>query len=1643
MLATCLPSRRLVRRRLLCQLRIEWLESRRVLTGPINTQDRLAVVDAYLNTFLPTQSVPIGWTGNNASCVAGTISPAAQQATLTAVNYFRNMSGVNDVSFDSALSSSAQQAALIMSAQGALSHFPPPSWKCYTTEGANAAGKSNIALGFAGAKAITAYMDDFGSGNEVVGHRRWIQNPFIQTMGSGSTSNSNALWVLNSSAGNSPTWISWPPAGYVPKDLIYNRWSLSRDGADFSAADVSMTVNGQAINRTIVSSNAVGYALNTIVWESTIPNLKTTTNDISIQVTVSNVRVNGQPQTFQYRVTAIEPQTPALSIAFASPSVAENAGVQNSFITVTRAFSDNSSSLVVNLTSSDITAATVPTSVTIPAGQSSFTVALTPIDDTAIDGTQVTTITASANGLVSANADVSITDNDQPVLSLALNPQAINEKGGSSIATISRTGPATASLVINLTSSDTSEATVPATVTIPAGSANATFTISAVDDALLDGTQTATITASAKGATGTSSIISIIDDEVPTIALSLSSGSMSEKNGSVTATLTRVGSLSNSLVVSLSTNDGSEASVPISVTIPAGSASATFTVTSVDDSVVDGDQTVTITASAIGFSNAKADVVVTDDDTATASLTLTIATPTISENGGTSIGTVSRSGPTTSTLTVNLTSSDTTEATVPASVTIPAGQSSVTFSITAVNDTLLDGLQTATLTASASGFASATATINVADDEQPALALTFSTSTFSEKNGTSTGTVSRTGATSVALIVNLTSNDSSEATVPATVTIPAGASSATFTVTAVDDSILDGTQTVAIGASASGYQSTSANVQVTDDESAALTLSLATNAISEKNGTTTGTIARSGPTTNSLTVSLLSSDTSEATVPATVIIPAGSAIATFTVTAVDDSVLDGTQSVIITASASGFADRTVTLSVTDDEQPSLSVSATASSFSEKNGQSLLTINRSGPTTAAVTVTIASSDSTELSVPSTVTIPAGSASTTVTVNGVDDALTDGTQSVALTFTASGYQSTSIQLAVTDDEMPGLSLTLASNSISEAGGVTQATLARDGSTASALTVNLTSNDPSEATVPATVTIAAGASSVVFQVTGVDDSLADGNLDVLITASAVGMQSATAQVTVTDNEQADLVLTTPLSVNEKAGTINVFLKRNTSATSLTVQLASSDTSAVIVPSSVTFGVGVLQVSVPVTIVDDSVADGDQNATISAVATGLSSAFAALTVTDDEAAALSLQFDTSSISEKGGSAVATVTRNTPLNRAVTVNITNSDSSEASVPTQIVIPAGAPSVTFRVNGVDDVLSDGPVSIVVTVAASGHQNASAGLTVLDDDLQSLVFDVSNVTMSERNGQIIGSVRLPSPTSVAMSVDITSSDRNAALVPTSIVIPANSAVANFFINAVDDSLLDGTQSVDITVTAQGYSPITRSLNVTDYETLAVVVSSQQVVESGGPVTASVIRSNTDRGSDLVVNLSSSDLTAATVPAQVTIPAGSAFVSFDITPVNDPDRDPTQISLITVDAAGYQLLSGRIEVLDDEPGPVWQNSNEALDVNNDNFITAFDALVLINQLNSLGARPLDIPSAPIDEYVDVNGDDNLSAIDALMVINYLNTNALSLEGEMAGTQGPANDVALLDLMSGYSAEEDQDSLNRKWRATMRTR
>ncbi len=289
----------------------------------LNTLDRAAVRNSYVYDFLAAANTALGWTGNYGTCTAGTTAQDYRNATAQRLNWFRSMAGVPvGISLDPVYSAKDQQAALMFSVNRQISHAPPAGWACYSAEGAQGAGNSNICYS-SGATylqsdpgCVNLYMLDSGAGNTAVGHRRWILYPQTQTMGTGDVPgngvnySANALWVFDGNYGaprpaTRDGFVAWPPSGFVPAPVVYPRWSFSYPGASFAAASVTMQCNGSSLPLQLLPPEN-GYGENTIVWEPSTCPLAGGADAIS-DVTVSNVIVGGTPQSFSYTVRIFDP----------------------------------------------------------------------------------------------------------------------------------------------------------------------------------------------------------------------------------------------------------------------------------------------------------------------------------------------------------------------------------------------------------------------------------------------------------------------------------------------------------------------------------------------------------------------------------------------------------------------------------------------------------------------------------------------------------------------------------------------------------------------------------------------------------------------------------------------------------------------------------------------------------------------------------------------------------------------------------------------------------------------------------------------------------------------------------------------------------------------------------------------------------------------------------------------------------------------------------------------------------------------------------------------------------------------------------------------------------------------------------------
>lgn len=273
---------------------------------------RQEAVLLYETMYVGSGETTADWTGSAATCDAGDVNASYRQAGLQRIGYFRQMAGLPpDLAMDPAWNADCQEAALMISVNHALSHSPPTSWTCYSAAGANAAGKSNLAAGYASLQdAVTGWMQDQGVTS--LGHRRWILYPPLATVGVGAAFASSfpayALWVIggNGSRPVEPEFVAWPPPTWVPYTLLFPLWSFSVQGADFSAATVQVSL-GQTNLTTSLQTTPNGYGDNTLAWTVQGVPSGPPSVDTVFHVEVLNAVVGGLSHDYAYDVTIMDP----------------------------------------------------------------------------------------------------------------------------------------------------------------------------------------------------------------------------------------------------------------------------------------------------------------------------------------------------------------------------------------------------------------------------------------------------------------------------------------------------------------------------------------------------------------------------------------------------------------------------------------------------------------------------------------------------------------------------------------------------------------------------------------------------------------------------------------------------------------------------------------------------------------------------------------------------------------------------------------------------------------------------------------------------------------------------------------------------------------------------------------------------------------------------------------------------------------------------------------------------------------------------------------------------------------------------------------------------------------------------------------
>ena len=633
---------------------------------------------------------------------------------------------------------------------------------------------------------------------------------------------------------------------------------------------------------------------------------------------------------------------------------------------------------------------------------------------------------AGAATVATASARGSIADDDPPpVLSLEIDRTEIAEDGGTATVTVSTGSGSTyaADRTIALEFGGTaapSDYRIARSLTLAAGAATVTATLTGVDDELDEDAETIEISGTVGGAGfGSTRTVAIADDDDPPEAgIAAAAG---EEGSAIAFTVTLDAPSGRALTVDWATSIGAGDTAAAAdftadsgqLTFAAGTRSATVAVDTVEDAADEADETFTVTLSApvnvtldVDATSAKG-TILNDDPDPVATLALTPAS--IRESDDT--GTPGNRHVSTVTATLDRASGAETEIVVSAAavapavaadlalsanvtLTIPAGRTSSTGTVTltaADNDTDAPD-KTFTVSATASNALGIVdpqdRALTIADEDpapKPTLVLEEPSILESDDTGrpgnqhetTVTATLSHPSSEPTTL--TLTASDAFTASGGGRLTVPAGdlESTGSVTLTAVDNDTDAPDREVTVAARAENTQGVDqpdgATLTVRDEDPApTVTLELLDDEIAEDGGSTTVKARLSHPSSAPTTVTVAADGTvaraaAFSLTGATLTIPAGdvesSSVATIAATDDDTDAPDQAVSVSGTAeNAQGFAGHPdpLALTIVDDEAaPTVTLKLSSDPITEENGVAEVTAVLSHPSSEATAVEVSS------------------------------------------------------------------------------------------------------------------------------------------------------------------------------------------------------------------------------------------------------------------------------------------------------------------------------------------------------------------------------------------------------------------------------------------------------------------------------------------------------------------------------------------------------------------------------------------------------------------------------------------------------------------------------------------------------------
>lgn len=464
------------------------------------------------------------------------------------------------------------------------------------------------------------------------------------------------------------------------------------------------------------------------------------TGDFTFQYVASDGYDTSEPATVTISVADEEP-----TLSIADDTVTEgNVGVNTATFAVTLEYPliatvtvDYDTSGVTATENSDFSATSG--TLTFAPGETGKTISVDVLGDLVDEDDESFEVTLSnpTNATLDDASGLGTITDDETV-AFSIDSQSVDESDDGVVLTVSLSHQTASGVSVAYSTADASATSgddydaASGTLSFTAGQTARTIGVGIQQDEDTEGNETFHVNLSnaSRGTIATSQgVVTIVDDDVPALSLPEPAAFDEQDSGLnnllVTVELSGVGVLP--VTVDYTTVDGTATAgedyqaTSGTLTIPVGDTLGSFTVSISPDNLVEENETFMVQLSnASNASIARGTFTATirnDDDSV---LGLTISPDSFSEGAGdnAAVGTITRNA--TEAATISLVSNDETEATVPPSVVFASDQLSATFAIAAEDDLLVDGPQSATITASAIGYAADTATVTVIDDERSA-----------------------------------------------------------------------------------------------------------------------------------------------------------------------------------------------------------------------------------------------------------------------------------------------------------------------------------------------------------------------------------------------------------------------------------------------------------------------------------------------------------------------------------------------------------------------------------------------------------------------------------------------------------------------------------------------------------------------------------------------------------------------------------------------------------------------------------------------------------------------------------------------------------------------------------------------------------